>query len=236
MSHIIHTADTRGAANHGWLNAHHSFSFASYHDATRMHFGLLRVLNDDTVAPGMGFGQHPHDNMEIITIPLSGAVEHADSMGNKGVIKTGDVQVMSTGTGIYHSEYNAHKDQPLKLLQIWVFPRQRGVTPRYGQASFDPADRKNKFQTLVSPGPTDTGLWIHQDAWFSLADFDAGFTTDYKIKKEGNGVYAFVISGDLTIQSQLLHPRDAMGIWDTPSLSITAESASTLLLLEVPMD
>ena len=233
--YIFHPAASRGHAQHGWLDAHHSFSFASHHDPDRMHFGELRVLNDDNIAAGEGFGRHPHDNMEIITIPLSGAIEHADSMGNKGVIKAGDVQVMSAGTGVQHSEFNANKDQALQLLQIWVFPRQRGVAPRYGQATFDPAGRVNQFQTLVAPGPADTGLWIHQDAWFSLGDFKEGFTTEYKIKKAGNGVYAFLIDGTVTIDNQTLAKRDALGIWDTDSLSITATSNATLLLLEVPM-
>ena len=231
----LHKANTRGHANHGWLNAHHSFSFANYYDPTRVHFGALRVLNDDTIAPGMGFGKHPHDNMEIITIPLEGAIEHQDSMGHKEVIQSGDIQVMSAGTGIAHSEYNANKDKPLKLLQIWVIPRENNVSPRYGQATLRPEDRINKLQQIVSPGPATEGIWINQDAWFHLGTLENGFQTEYQIKKKGNGVYAFVIDGDVTINGVSLNKRDALGISDTDKLSITADSAVELLLIEVPM-
>ncbi len=232
---ILHKANTRGHADHGWLNARHSFSFASYYDPTRVHFGALRVLNDDTVAAGQGFGRHPHDNMEIITIPLEGAIEHQDSMGHKEVIYSGDVQVMSAGTGVTHSEYNANKDKALKLLQIWVIPKVSNVTPRYGQASFKKEDRINTLQQVVSPGPTDEGLWIHQDAWFHLGSLEKGFQTEYTIKQKGNGVYAFVIDGNVTINGTSLNKRDALGISDTDRLSITSDSDSELLLIEVPM-
>ena len=231
----LHKANTRGHANHGWLNAHHSFSFANYYDPARVHFGALRVLNDDTIAPGMGFGKHPHDNMEIITIPLEGAIEHQDSMGHKEVIQSGDIQVMSAGTGIAHSEYNANKDKPLKLLQIWVIPRENNVTPRYGQATLRPKDRINTLQQIVSPGPDTEGIWINQDAWFHLGTLEKGFQTEYQIKKKGNGVYAFVIDGDVTINGVSLNKRDALGISDTDKLSIIADSAAELLLIEVPM-
>ena len=180
---ILHKANTRGHANHGWLNANHSFSFANYYDPSRIQFGALRVLNDDTVAPAMGFGRHPHDNMEIVTIPLEGALEHQDSMGHKEVIQSGDIQVMSAGTGITHSEYNASKDKFVKLLQIWVFPNKQNVTPRYGQTTFRKEDRVNKLQEIVSPGPKEDGMWIHQDAWFHLGSLQKGFETKYDLKK-----------------------------------------------------
>ena len=232
----LHKANTRGHADHGWLKANHSFSFANYQDPSRMHFGVLRVLNDDSVAPGQGFGRHPHDNMEIITIPLEGALEHQDSMGHREVIQSGDVQVMSAGTGITHSEYNASKDKFVKLLQIWVFPKLHNVTPRYGQATFKKEDRINKFQQIVSPGPTAEGLWIHQDAWFHLGALQKGFQTKYTVKKEGNGVYAFMIEGDATINGVSLNKRDGLGISDTGKLSILADSNAEILLMDVPME
>ncbi len=231
----LHKANTRGHADHGWLNAWHTFSFADYTDRSRVHFGVLRVLNDDTIAAGMGFGKHPHDNMEIITIPLEGAVAHKDSMGHEEVVRAGEVQVMSAGTGIYHSEYNASKTDPLKLLQIWLFPREGNVTPRYGQAAFKKEDRINKFQQLLGPGPAESGLWIHQDAWFSIGSLEKGFQTDYLVKKPGNGVYAFVISGDVTINGTSLNKRDGLGISDTDVLHITADADAELLLMDVPM-
>ena len=183
MSNIIlHKADTRGNANHGWLQSRHTFSFANYYNPERMNFGALRVLNDDSVAAGMGFGTHPHDNMEIISIPLEGDLEHKDSMGNISVIKHGDIQVMSAGTGIFHSEYNKNKDRLVKFLQIWVFPDKKNVTPRYDQITLDLADRHNKLQQILSPDAEDTGVWIHQKAWFHLGKFEKGISTEYKIK------------------------------------------------------
>jgi redox-sensitive bicupin YhaK (pirin superfamily) len=232
---VLHKAETRGHANHGWLDSWHSFSFASYYNPERMHFGVLRVLNDDTVESGMGFGTHPHDNMEIISIPLEGDLEHKDSMGNVAVIRNGDIQVMSAGTGISHSEYNRNKQSLVKFLQIWVFPNKRNVTPRYDQITLNLADRKNKLQQILSPNPDDEGVWIHQDAWFHLADFDQGVTADYTIKKSGNGVYAFVLRGDITINDQPLKTRDGLGIWDTDKISIKADSHAEFLLMEVPM-
>ena len=232
---VLHKAETRGHANHGWLDSWHSFSFASYYNPERMHFGVLRVLNDDTVESGMGFGTHPHDNMEIISIPLEGDLEHKDSMGNVAVIRNGDIQVMSAGTGISHSEYNRNKQSLVKFLQIWVFPNKRNVTPRYDQITLNLADRKNKLQQILSPNPDDAGVWIHQDAWFHLADFDQGVATDYTINKSGNGVYAFVLRGDITINDQLLNTRDGLGIWDTDKISIKADSNAEFLLMEVPM-
>jgi quercetin 2,3-dioxygenase len=232
---ILHKADTRGAANHGWLQARHSFSFANFYNPERVHFGVLRVLNDDIVAPGMGFGTHPHDNMEIITIPLEGDLEHRDSMGNTAVIKNGDVQVMSAGTGITHSEYNKNKDQYLKLLQIWVIPNKRNVTPRYGEKTLNLADRHNRLQTIVSPDGANDSMWIHQDAWFSMAHLDKEVSVDYRLNRTGNGIYVFLISGSITVNNQLLESRDALGLWNTEELHITATSDAEVLLMEVPM-
>ena len=233
---VLHKAATRGDANHGWLHSRHTFSFANYYNPERMHFGVLRVLNDDVVAGGMGFGTHPHDNMEIISIPLEGDLEHKDSMGNTTVIKNGDIQVMSAGTGVRHSEYNKNKEVPVKFLQIWVFPNKRSVEPRYDQITLNKADRKNKLQQILSPNKEDEGVWIHQDAWFNMGNFDAGTETEYKIKKEGNGVYAFVISGSVTINGQVLETRDALGVWDTEKLEITATSDAEILLMDIPME
>lgn len=232
---VFHAADSRGDANHGWLHSKHTFSFANYYNPERMHFGVLRVLNDDQVAPGMGFGKHPHDNMEIISIPLSGDLEHKDSMGNATVIKHGDIQVMSAGTGVQHSEYNANKDKEVKFLQIWMFPNKKNVSPRYDQISLDPADRKNRFQQILSPDAEDEGVWVHQDAWFHLADFDKGHKEDYSIKAEGNGLYIFNLKGDISVGDTRLSSRDGLGIWDVEKVSISADSDAEFLLMEVPM-
>lgn len=233
---VLHKANTRGNANHGWLNSCHTFSFANYYNPERMHFGVLRVLNDDTVEAGMGFGTHPHDNMEIISIPLEGDLEHKDSMGNVATIKHGDIQVMSAGTGIKHSEYNRSKDKLVKFLQIWVFPNKSNVTPRYDQITLNVNDRHNKLQQILSPNADDAGVWIHQDAWFHLGKFDKNVSTDYNIKKKGNGVYAFVIKGDISINNQALNERDGLGLWDIDKLSIKANSQDAeVLLMEVPM-
>ncbi|GJQ32611.1 MAG: hypothetical protein HBSAPP04_14500 [Ignavibacteriaceae bacterium] len=233
---ILHKADTRGDADHGWLHSRHTFSFANYYDPSRMHFGALRVLNDDYVAPGMGFGTHPHDNMEIISIPLEGDLEHKDSMGNVAVIRHGDIQVMSAGTGIRHSEYNKNDDQPVKFLQIWVFPNKRNVTPRYDQITLNIEDRKNRFQQIVSPNPDDEGVWIHQNAWFHIADLEKGTSLDYTIKGEGNGLYVFVLAGDVAVEGQELNSRDGFGIWDINRVNFTATGNTSLLLMEVPMN
>ena len=233
---VLHKADTRGHANHGWLDSHHSFSFANYYNPDRMHFGALRVLNDDRVDPGMGFGTHPHDNMEIISIPLEGDLEHKDSMGNTTVIRNGDIQVMSAGTGIQHSEYNKNKDQLTKFLQIWIFPNKRNVTPRYDQITLNISDRHNKLQQILSPNSDDEGVWIHQDAWFHLGKFDSNFKIEYPLKKKGNGVYAFILKGDFTIDNQVLNQRDGFGIWDIDKLTVVSNSeGAELLLMEVPM-
>ncbi len=233
---ILHQAGTRGDADHGWLHSRHTFSFANYHNPERMHFGALRVLNDDLVAPGMGFGTHPHDNMEIISIPLEGDLEHRDSMGNIAVIKNGDIQVMSAGSGITHSEYNKNKDKQVKFLQIWVFPNKRNVQPRYDQVTLHVNDRHNTFQQIVSPDAADAGVWIHQDAWFHLGRFDEGFQTAYSLKKKDNGVYAFILKGDITIEGQKLNERDGLGIWNTEKITVKANSPDAeVLLMEVPM-
>ena len=237
MAHtILHKASTRGHANHGWLNSFHTFSFANYYDPERIHFGALRVLNDDTVEAGMGFGTHPHDNMEIISIPLEGDLEHKDSMGNVTVIKQGDIQVMSAGTGIHHSEYNRNKDQRVKFLQIWVLPNQKKVTPRYDQITLDMEDRHNKLQQVLSPNADDEGVWIHQNAWFHMGKLDKGVSVDYSLKAPGNGVYAFILKGEVTIDGQQLNTRDGFGIWDTDKFSVKADSDTELLLMEVPMN
>jgi redox-sensitive bicupin YhaK (pirin superfamily) len=233
---VLHKANTRGNANHGWLNAYHTFSFSSYYNPDRVQFGMLRVLNDDTIAAGMGFGKHPHDNMEIITIPLEGDLAHKDSMGNAETIKSGDIQVMSAGTGIQHSEFNPNQDTQTKLLQIWVFPKVRNVEPRYQQITLNPEDRKNKLQQILSPNPEDEGVWIHQDAWFHLGKFDKGVAATYQLKKEGNGLYVFVLRGNLTVDGQELETRDGFGIWDFNEIEIKATSDAEFLLMEVPMN
>ena len=235
MKTILHKAETRGDANHGWLHSKHTFSFANYFDPDRMNFGTLRVLNDDTVDAGMGFGTHHHDNMEIISIPLEGDLEHKDSMGNKTVIKHGDVQVMSAGTGISHSEYNKNSDKKVKFLQIWLVPNKRNVTPRYDQITLKTEERHNKLQQILSPDPEDAGVWAHQNAWFHLGKFDKDHSTEYELKDKGNGVYAFILSGDVTINDQKLNSRDGFGIWDIDRLKITADSDAEILLMEVPM-
>lgn len=232
---VIHRSNTRGHADHGWLNAHHTFSFASYYDPDRVHFGVLRVLNDDIISGGMGFGMHPHNNMEIITIPLEGDLEHKDNMGNREVIRNGDIQVMSAGTGIIHSEYNKNKDKPVKLLQIWVIPNQKNVTPRYDQMTLNPLDRHNKLQQIVSPDPANIGIWIHQNAWFHLGTLDKGNAQTYDVKQNGNGVYAFIIRGRVTIDGELLEARDGMGIWNIDRFQILAEENAEILLMDVPM-
>lgn len=233
---ILHKANTRGYADHGWLKSRHTFSFANYHNPERMHFGVLRVLNDDIVDAGRGFGTHPHDNMEIISIPLEGDLEHKDSMGNTTVIKNGDVQVMSAGTGVFHSEFNKNQDKLVKFLQIWVYPNKRNVTPRYGQISLDIAARKNKFQQILSPDSNDEGVWIHQDAWFHMGNFDQGISSSYTLKKKGNGVYVFVIKGGVIIDTQQLEAKDGFGIWNVDQFDIQSTASDTeLLVMEIPL-
>lgn len=234
MKKVIHKSDTRGHANHGWLESFHSFSFANYYNPNRMNFGLLRVLNDDSVAAGRGFGAHPHDNMEIISIPLEGDLEHQDNMGNKTVIKSNDVQIMSAGTGVVHSEYNPSREDAVKFLQIWVFPKERNIKPRYAQKTFAPADRENKLQVVVSP-EDEEAVWINQDAYFSLGKFEAGKTVDYEIQKNGNGAYIFVLDGKVEVAGEVYDKRDAVGVWDTDKVNIKAAENANFLVIDVPM-
>mgnify|MGYP000172386440 CR=1 FL=1 len=236
MNTVLHKADTRGDANHGWLQSKHSFSFANYHNPERMHFGVLRVLNDDKVSPGMGFGTHAHQNMEIISIPMEGDLEHKDSMDNTTVIKSGDIQVLSAGTGITHSEYNKNKDREVKFLQIWVIPKEKNVTPRYDQISLDVEDRANQFQQVLSPNPEDSGVWIHQNAWFNMTNLSEGKELTYQLNNpEENGVYVFVLKGNATINNQPLNKRDGFGVWDIAELDIKADTDAEILLMEIPM-
>lgn len=235
MNTVIYRADTRGLANHGWLHSRHTFSFANYHNPERMHFGVLRVLNDDQVQGGRGFGTHPHDNMEIISIPIEGDLEHKDSMGNVTVIKEGDVQIMSAGTGITHSEYNKNNEKSVHFLQIWIFPNKKNVRPRYDQISIRDIEKENTFYQVLSPNKDDQGVWIHQDAWFHLGRFTKGKSDTYQIKKQGNGVYAFVLDGGIELNGELLSKRDGMGIWAADSIEVKATQNARVLLMEVPM-
>ncbi|MDC1068915.1 pirin family protein [Candidatus Kapabacteria bacterium] len=235
MNTVLHRSNTRGVANHGWLNSHHSFSFANYYNPERMNFGALRVLNDDRVAAGQGFGKHPHDNMEIISIPLEGDLEHKDSMGNTTVIKEGDIQVMSAGTGVFHSEYNKNQDREVKFLQIWVVPNTRNVTPRYDQIPLSSIKIDNDFYQVLSPNSDDQGVWINQDAWFNLGELKEGATKTYTINKPGNGLYVFLLDGSLEIAGNKLESRDGFGVWNTDSVDINITKDSKVLLMEVPM-
>lgn len=235
MNTVLHKAETRGHANHGWLDSHHTFSFANYHNPERMNFGVLRVLNDDVVTGGKGFGQHPHDNMEIVSIPLSGNLLHRDSMGNVATIRQGDVQVMSAGTGVQHSEYNEQQDEEVRFLQIWMFPRERGVNPRYDQVSVRDIAKKNTFYQVLSPNKEDAGVWVNQDAWFHLAEFDKNASDTYTIKKHGNGAYFFVLEGSVEIAGQKLEKRDGFGIWDADSAKVSASKGAKVLVMDVPM-
>lgn len=237
MKTIIHRADSRGHANHGWLDTYHTFSFADYYDPGRVHFGALRVLNDDSVEGGEGFGRHPHDNMEIVTIMLEGELRHSDSMGHTQVLHSDEVQVMSAGTGIFHSEMNNLPDRRVKFLQVWVFPEERNIKPRYDQKVFDTAGRKNKWQQLAGPGSTDTGLDMKQQSWFSRIDLNGAEQVTYKLHKKENGVYLFVIGGKITVDGQLhLGNRDGAGIWDADSISVRADEHADVLAIEVPME
>jgi quercetin 2,3-dioxygenase len=235
MKTILHKSETRGHANHGWLDSHHTFSFANYYNPERVHFGTLRVLNDDRIDGGEGFGTHPHDNMEIISIPLFGDLEHKDSMGNHGVITTGEIQVMSAGTGIFHSEYNKNKDKEAQFLQIWVFPNKKNVTPRYDQISLADVEMLNEFYQILSPNPNDQGVWIHQNAWFHLGDLSEGWGGKYELKDKSNGVYFFVIEGNVTIAGQSLNRRDGLGVSETELIDIKTDSFTKLLVMEIPM-
>ncbi|WP_316794329.1 pirin family protein [Pedobacter frigoris] len=233
---ILHKADTRAKADHGWLKSFHTFSFGMHYDPERIQFGALRVLNDDWVNGGKGFGEHPHDNMEIISIPLEGSLQHEDSMENVAVIESGEIQVMSAGTGIYHKEFNKNKNEPVKFLQIWLFPNQRNVSPRYQQERYDNRMIPNQFTQILSPDKNDEGVWIYQDSWFNIGKFDKGAGTDYLFKKEGNGLYVFVLKGDIEVNGQALNERDGLGIWETEKVSVVASTDAEILLMEVPMN
>jgi redox-sensitive bicupin YhaK (pirin superfamily) len=233
---VMHKANTRGVADHGWLKSYQSFSFAGYYNPERINFGALRVLNDDIVTGGRGFGEHPHDNMEIISIPLEGSLQHKDSMGNTAVIKTGEIQVMSAGTGIYHSEYNPNISVPAKFLQIWLFPNKRNVTPRYDQISLESTEKRNEFVQILSPSADDAGVWIYQDAWFNMANFDKNTLKTYSLHKKGNGVYIFVLEGEIEIDGNKIETRDGFGIWDTNSFDVQATADAKFLIMEVPME
>ncbi|MBS1550108.1 MAG: pirin family protein [Bacteroidetes bacterium] len=235
MKTIFHPSENRGKADYGWLKTHYSFSFSHYYHPEKMNFGALRVINDDEVAGGMGFSKHPHQNMEIISIPLEGGLKHEDSMGNSGIIQKGEIQVMSAGSGVMHSEKNASLHEPVKLLQIWVLPNQNNVTPRYDQQSIQNIKSNNGLQQILSPNPEDDGVWIHQDAWFHLGNFAKGTKEKYTLKKQNNGVYLFLIHGKLKVENQTLSPRDAMGLWETNECTIEALTDSEFLIIEVPM-
>lgn len=237
MKKIIHKATERGHANHGWLNAKHSFSFASWYNPDKVHFGALRVLNDDEVAQGMGFGKHPHDNMEIITLVQEGMLAHSDNMGNGSIMKPNDVQVMSAGKGVVHSEMNPDKNSAVKLFQIWVIPNKRDVTPRYDQRTFEPALRKNKWQEIIKPDTQQDGdaIFIHQQAWFNLVDLDENKEIVYTNKSKGNGAYLFVIEGEIEVSGDRLSSRDAIGITDYENITIKANTNARILVMDLPM-
>lgn len=237
MQQVLHRAESRGHAYHGWLDSHHTFSFASYYHPERVHFGALRVLNDDVVSAGQGFGTHPHQNMEIVSIPLRGDLAHKDSMGHVQVIQQGDVQIMSAGTGVTHSEFNHSPDQEVNFLQIWILPQQQNIAPRYAQKHFAAATRQNQFEFVVSPSH-EGALWINQQAYFSLATLTADAEVTYSLQQPGHGVYLFVIEGQLEVAGQQLHKRDGLGLWELPegeSLNVKALAGSEVLLIEVPM-
>jgi redox-sensitive bicupin YhaK (pirin superfamily) len=236
MKSILHKAADRGSADYGWLKPNYYFSFSNYHNPEKVHFGLLRVLNDDFIAGGGKFQTHPHDNMEIVTIPFTGAIHHKDSTGGEGIIKAGDVQIMSAGSGVQHSEANASETESVTLFQIWVFPKLRNITPRYVQRTFNTGDRINKWQVVVSPNEADAALWINQDARFSLTTLEAGKAISYENAFVGNGMYLVVINGSVKVDNIVLGKRDALGIYDTDSFTVTASEDAELLAIEVPMN
>ena len=235
MKTIYHAANSRGKANHGWLKSNHTFSFANYHNPERMGFGALRVINDDFVIGGQGFGKHSHRDMEIISIPLSGKLGHGDDIGNNGIIETGEIQVMSAGTGITHSEMNGDDKEDVKFLQIWVIPNKMNVAPRYQQVRMGDIMQPNTFNQVLSPNADDAGVWIHQNAWFSMGDFEQGVTQTYTLNDANNGVYVFVIEGSVTINNNVLNTRDGLGVWDTKSMTMHVLENSKVLIMEVPM-
>ena len=237
MKYVLHPASSRGVANHGWLQSAHSFSFGSYYNPERMNFGALRVLNDDLVSPSMGFGTHGHRDMEIVSIPLSGSLKHRDSMGNEAIIKSGEVQVMSAGTGIEHSEMNASSTAPVSFLQLWIIPRERSVTPRYDQITLNPENNLNRWDQLLSPNADDAGVWVHQDAYMFLSKLEADTELSYSLKHpETHGVYLFVLEGSITIEDIELNSRDAIGITKTNLFQVLSKNEASLLVIEVPMD
>ena len=236
MKKIIHTADSRGYFDYGWLKTNHTFSFSNYYDSDRLNFGMLRVLNDDIVAPGQGFGTHPHNNMEIVSIPLKGALAHKDSAGNEEVIVTNDVQVMSAGDGIQHSEYNHSSEEETNFLQLWIFPDKKGHQPRYDQKTFNAAERKNKLLNIVSPDKRNGNLWLNQDAYLSISDIDKSKTINYKLNTQGNGIYIFLIDGEISVGGETISKRDGIGIWEVEEISIKAIKDSHVLLIEIPMN
>lgn len=234
MKTVFHPASERGSADYGWLKPNYSFSFAGWHNPERMHFGALRVLNDDYIAGGGGFDTHAHDNMEIVTIPLSGALAHRDSMGNYSIIRAGEVQIMSAGTGIQHSEHNHSSEEPVTLFQIWVFPNKKGLTPTYDQINLNLTAKKNELQCVVSPDGSG-GVKINQNSWFSLGDLDEDWQGTYELHGDEQGVYAMVVEGEVEIAGKQLGKRDALGVWDTGEVEINAKKGSKILLIEVPM-
>lgn len=236
MKTLLFKAADRGTADYGWLKPNYYFSFAQYHDQAKVHFGLLRVLNDDFIGGGGAFPTHPHDNMEIVTIPFTGALKHKDSTGGEGIIQAGDIQIMSAGTGVQHSEANASATEPVTLFQVWVFPKERNITPRYDQKTFDINERKNKWQTVVSPIDADNALWINQDARFALTNLDAGKEITYSNAFKGNGVFLVAINGKVEVNGQTLNKRDALGISESGHFTITASEDAELLAIEIPMN
>ena len=236
MKKVFHCSSTRGEANYGWLRAKYSFSFGNYFDSTRIKFGALRVLNDDIISPGKGFGLHPHDNMEIITIPLEGELEHKDSMENVGVIKANEIQGMSAGSGIFHSEYNKNIDKDVNLLQIWILPKEKNIIPRYDQKNIEDLKKPNTLYPIITPHSKAMGMWINQDAWFHMGEFNQPTQLEYKINKKDNGVYAFLINGTAEVAGESLKKRDALGLWETNKFSIKMNSNSRILLIEVPIN
>ncbi len=234
MKTVIHKAESRGHANHGWLDSHHTFSFANYYNPERMNFGVIRVLNDDFVQGGMGFSSHPHNNMEIISIPLEGELEHKDSMGNIHTIKAEDIQVMSAGTGIFHSEYNRNKNAACNFLQVWVFPNEQGLTPRYDQQSIN-GGAQDEWNQILSPNANDSGVWIHQNAWFHIGKFNPEKRINYPFKSPGNGLYIFVLNGDVTVEGYALLSRDGLGMWDINNMELISNTDAQVLIMEVPM-
>lgn len=236
MKKILYPTDERGTANFGWLKAKYSFSFARYYDPKKIHFGLLRVLNDDIIEPGKGFGEHPHDNMEIVSIPLQGQLAHKDSQGHEEVIRPNEVQIMSAGTGIVHSEYNYSQEEIVNLLQVWIFPKEKNIAPRYDQKTNEPKERKNKWQQLVSPEKNNGSLWINQDAYFSRSTSSENSQITYKIKSKNNGIYLFLVEGEIEVDGKILNKRDAIGIYETDQIQIISKKESDILIIEIPMN